>query len=800
MRTELEVEDQLVNVIIDTGAAVSVITDKLRRRLNIPIFGKSKFRCTIANGQKIAALGKANITLRYKDELEILKEVEVIDSEEEDLILGNDIWKLYNAKINFEDHTLRIEEQGEIITIPVGYEREAICESEESEDDEEYESNDEGEMLEPSGKFMQKLSIGKVEEPIWENMVKLLLEYQDILEYDEEIEGRTKAAQHEIKIKEGVEPIKQRRYKETDEKAKFISEEVDKLLKQERIRKSKSPWSSPVTLAGKKTGKYRFCIDYRKLNKITIIDSFPLPRIDELLDKYRKAKWFSSIDLAAGFNQVEMKEEDKEKTAFVCSKGLFEYNVMPFGLTNAPATFQRLMDEILEEYINDFTIWNMWKKNIEFLGHIVGNDGLRPDDKKIEKIKEMKAPTTVKEVRSFLGLCSYYRKFVKNFSKIARPISDLRKKGIPFIWGREQQEAFEKLKEKLIQYPILRHPDWKKEFLLITDASGKGLGAVLSQKDEKGKEVVIAYASRSLLPAEENYPITELECLGIVWGIQHFHKYLIDRKFKVITDHSALKGLMNAKIPKGKRARWVMELQQYNFEVIHRSGKENTNADALSRLLKIVEDQPEIVIIDGVDGLGKTSIVQNLIEEWEKQGLKVRFNTYKRRRKDKDEFYESKMETEWKFRKEVVEQINRRMLEYDEDTDIIILDKSPYCEYYYQKTKSFDRGLITPHGNHEMEKEIFRLKETIDKSIVIFLEKDSDVCWKNYIGRETKKTEKSSYPTLKKDEYLDMVRMFEENQGVYKDTKRYSRVKVKNDNSSWRKVFKEVEKWRRAQN
>ncbi|GET60416.1 ribonuclease H-like domain-containing protein [Rhizophagus irregularis DAOM 181602=DAOM 197198] len=246
--------------------------------------------------------------------------------------------------------------------------------------------------------------------------------------------------------------------------------------------------------------------------------------------------------------------------------------------------------------------------------------------------------------------------------------------------------------------------------------------------------------------------------------------------------------------------RWVMELQQYNFEVIHRSGKENTNADALSRLLKIVEDQPEIVIIDGVDGLGKTSIVQNLIKEWEKQGLKVRFNTYKRRRKDKDEFHESKMDTEWKFRKEVVEQINRRMLEYDEDTDIIILDKSPYCEYYYQKTKSFDRGLITPHGNHEMEKEIFRLKETIDKSIVIFLEKDGDVCWKNYIGRETKKTEKSSYPTLKKDEYLDMVKMFEENQSVYKDTKRYSRVKVKNDNSSWRKVFKEVEKWRRAQN
>jgi len=694
-------------------------------------------------------------------------------------------------------------------------------------------------MQSEEDKFLEKLNIGKVSNDERDDMVKMLLKYQDILEYDEEKEGRTKIVKHKIEIEEGVKPIKQKRYKENEEKSEFIKKEVNELLKQDKIRKSNSPWSSPVTLAKKKTGKYRFCIDYRQLNKVTVPDSYPLPRIDELLEKYRKAKWFSSIDLAAGFHQIEMDEKDKAKTAFVCAKGLYEYNVMPFGLTNAPATFQRAMDEILEEFIDDFVVvyiddimifsksledhmehldkvlrrlqehnliiklkkCKFLERDIEFLGHIVGNGGLRPDEKKIEKVQGIKEPTTVKEVRSFLGLCSYYRKFVENFSKIAKPLTSLVKKETEFIWGKEQQKAFDMLKEKLTKYPILQYPDYEKEFILITDASGDGIGAVLSQKDDKGREIVIAYASRSLQGAEIRYPITELECLAVIWGIKHFHKYLVNRKFKVITDHAALKGLMSAKIPTGRRARWVMELQQYSFEIIHRPGKENKNADALSRLLTMKNGKkPTIVIIDGVDGIGKTSIVQNLIREWEKQGLKVRFNTFKRRRKDKEEFHEPKLETEWKFRKEVVEQINRRTLEYDKDTDIVILDKSPYCEYYYQKTKSFDRGLITPYGNFEMEKEIFRLKEVIDESIVIFLEKDGNVCWKNYIGRESKKTEKSSYETLNKDEYLDMVKMFEDNQDVYKDTKRYSRIRVGNDTISWKKVFKEVENWRKSIN
>ena len=451
---------------------------------------------------------------------------------------------------------------------------------------------------------------------------ELLIKYEDVLEYDQEKSNIVPNIKHKIVVNEDQKPILQKRYKETPDKKKFIKEEIQRMFKANRIRESYSPWASPVTLARKKNNNYRFCIDYRKLNSVTKTDAYPLPRIDELLEKYQIAKWFTSMDLASGFHQVEMAEEDKEKTAFVCSEGLYEFNVMPFGLKNAPGTFQRLMDKVLKDYIGEFVevyvddimiysknledhIMHIEKvlqklkeynlviklkkcrfcqKKIEFLGHEIGEEGLKPNFKKIETIEKIREPQTVTEVRSFLGLCSYYRRFVKGFSKIAGPLTELTKKNIPFEWTQKCQESFDKLKKILIENPVLSHPDFSKEFILITDASAEGLGAVLAQKNENDKEVVIAYASRRTNNNERNYPITELECLAIIWAVEHFHKFLISTKFRVITDHAALKSLMKDKEPKGRRARWVMKLQQYNFEIFHRSGKLNTNADALSRL------------------------------------------------------------------------------------------------------------------------------------------------------------------------------------------------------------------------
>jgi thymidylate kinase len=330
--------------------------------------------------------------------------------------------------------------------------------------------------------------------------------------------------------------------------------------------------------------------------------------------------------------------------------------------------------------------------------------------------------------------------------------------------------------------PILGQPDYKREFILMTDASIKGLGVVLAQEDDNGNEVVIEYASRATRGAEVNYTITELECLAIVWAVEHFRRYLVGRKFKIV---AALKILKKPNEAKGIRARWKMRLMPYNFEIIHRAGRDNSNADALLKLIGDKKKEPVIVIIDGVDGVGKSTVVKSLIEEWKKKELSVRFNTFKRRRQDKEEFKVPRKETEWKFRREVVEQINKRMFVHNNE-DIIILDKSPYCEYFYQKTKSFDRGLIDDIGNEKMEDEIFRYKNIIDESIVIFLENDR--CWENYISRETKKNEKSSYNTLNKKEYMDMVKMFKEHQYVYDNTRKYKKIKIKNDDMSWKQL------------
>ena len=338
----------------------------------------------------------------------------------------------------------------------------------------------------------------------------------------------------------------------------------------------------------------KFCIDYRKLNAITKADAYPLTRIDDLLESFGQAKWFTTLDLASGYWQVAMDEADIEKTAFVTPFGLYEFLVMPFGLSYAPGTFQRLMNRVLQEFLNDFVAVYLddviiytkgtfeqhmdhiaqvfqalrnsnlkikLKKcyfalpNIHFLGHVVGRDGIKPDPEKIDKVKNYPVPTNLTQLRAALGLFSYYRKFIKDFSRIARPMLTLLKKDAPFNWEEKQQQAFDRLKEMLIKAPVLSYPDFDKPFIIYTDASGIGLGAVLSQIKEDGKEHVIAYASRSLNPAEKNYSVTDQECLAVVWAIKHFQHYLGLRPFTIITDHSALKWLKTSKMPKGRRAR-----------------------------------------------------------------------------------------------------------------------------------------------------------------------------------------------------------------------------------------------------
>ena len=376
-----------------------------------------------------------------------------------------------------------------------------------------------------------------------------------------------------------------------------------------------------MVLVEKKDGSVRFCVDYRRLNAVTKMEVFPLPRIDDSLDMLSKSKFFITLDLASGFWPVKMEPSSKEKTAFVTHSGLYEFGVMPFGLVNAPSTFQRLMESVLVGlsgekcivYIDDILVpgatWpehlqnlrqvferlrsanlrlkskkcRLAEREVEYLGYVISEDGLSTDPEKIRAVREFPVPHDVKTLRSFLGLASYYRRFVPNFSAVAKPLHALTKKEVPFDWTESCQESFVRLKELLTTSPILVLPDFQRDFMLETDASGQGLGAVLAQKQGDGLIRPIAFASRTLQPHERNYSITELEGLGVVWAMKHFRHYLYGHKCEVFTDHEALKSLLNTPHPSGKLARWGLTLQEFDVKIRYRPARVNASADALSR-------------------------------------------------------------------------------------------------------------------------------------------------------------------------------------------------------------------------
>lgn len=371
----------------------------------------------------------------------------------------------------------------------------------------------------------------------------------------------------------------------------------------------------------KKDSSIRLCVDLRKVNDLTIKDSFPLPRIDDCLDALRGNTWYSTIDLASGYHQLSVHPSDKCKTAFVTNKGLFEFNRMPFGLSSAGATFSRLMEFVLAGlqwetcvvYLDDIIIFSrsfeehvtrlqqvldrvlsaglkvapkkcfLFQRQVAFLGHIVNSEGILPDPSKVEAVESWPQPKNVKDLRSFLGTCSYYRKYVKDFAKIAHPLHRLTEKNVLFKWNEDCNQAFNLLKQALTTSPILVYPCMEKEFILDTDASGTGVGAVLSQIQDNGKEHVIAYFSKALSKTERQYCVTRRELLAIVFAVKHFHHYLYGTHFTVRTDHGALNWLKNFKNPEGQLARWLEVLGTYNYTIKHRPGLKHGNADGLSR-------------------------------------------------------------------------------------------------------------------------------------------------------------------------------------------------------------------------
>lgn len=448
--------------------------------------------------------------------------------------------------------------------------------------------------------------------------------------------------EHEIHLLD-PSPIKQAPYRLPPTKKQVVSDTVKKLQAQHLVVPSNSPWSSPVVLVPKHNGEWRMCIDYRKVNARTRKDAYPIPLIEDCLNMCKDAKWLTLIDIKDAYHHVPMAKGSRAATAFVTPDGLFEWLRMPFGLCNAPATFQRYVDSWLRDLIGktcaaffddclvftNGTIEDHAEKvkqvlerlaeaglepNIKkckfaytellFVGHIVSGGTLKPDPAKLDAVRLFPTPKTVTEVKSFLGLTNYYHKFIKGFALMARPLYGLTRKGIPFEWHQAAQAAFQQLKDALMSAPCLYAPDFKRPFILQTDASKEGISGVLTQKYEDGEHPV-AFISRQLNSAERNYSPTEWECLAVVWAVGQFEVFLIEAPFTVITDHAALQWLPTKRFENTRLMRWAMKLQEFSYTVIHRAGKANANADTLSRM-PVPNSAPPIkdpISDDGVPGI-----------------------------------------------------------------------------------------------------------------------------------------------------------------------------------------------------
>ena len=471
-----------------------------------------------------------------------------------------------------------------------------------------------------------------------QEIIDLLRAFEDVFSQSEHDMGRATAVRHNVRMTDYT-PFKERHRRIPPAQYDEVRQLLKDMLDAGAIRESHSPFAQPIVLVRKKDGSLRLCIDYRTLNKRTIKDNFPLPRIEDTLDALHGAKWFSSLDLKSGYWQIEMAEEDKEKTAFTTPLGFYECNRMPFGLTNAPATFQRLMEKCMGDlnlkqclvYLDDIIVYSetfeghlqrlaavltrlreyglklkpnkccLFQKEVKYLGHVISEKGVATDPAKTEALRNWPAPKDVPELRSFLGFAGYYRRFVKDYSKITRPMTALlggpvkKKRGkakktgkstapaIPWKWTTECQEAFDQVKEILCSEPVLAFADFSKIFYLNTDASTSGLGAALYQIQD-GKERVVAYASRSLNPSEKNYPAHKLEFLALKWAVlDKFHDYLYGRRFEVRTDNNPLTYVTTSAKLDATGHRWLAGLSAYDFNLSYRPGKRNGDADGLSR-------------------------------------------------------------------------------------------------------------------------------------------------------------------------------------------------------------------------
>ncbi|GJS34265.1 putative reverse transcriptase domain-containing protein [Tanacetum coccineum] len=467
------------------------------------------------------------------------------------------------------------------------------------------------------------VTMKKVEDKSKEKQLEEVPIVQDFPEvFPEDLPGipPTRQVEFQIDLIPGAVPVARAPYRLAPSEMKELSDQLKELSDKGFIRPSSSPWGAPVLFVKKKDGSFRMCIDYRELNKLTVKNRYPLPRIDDLFDQLQGSSIYSKIDLRSGYHQLRVREEDIPKTAFRTRYGHYEFQVMPFGLTNVPAIFMDLMNRVCKPYLDKFVIvfiddiliysknkqehaehlklilellkkeqlyakfskCEFWIPKVQFLGHVIDSQGIHVDPAKIESVKDWASPKSATEIRQFLGLAGYYRRFIEGFSKIAKPMTKLTQKKIKFDWSDKAEAAFQLIKQKLCSAPILALPEGNEDFIAYCDASIKGLGAVLMQREK-----VIAYASRQLKIHEKNYTTHDLELGAVVFALKIWRHYLYGTKCTVFTDHKSLQHILDQKELNMRQRRWLELLSDYDCEIRYHPGKANVVADALSRKERI---------------------------------------------------------------------------------------------------------------------------------------------------------------------------------------------------------------------
>ncbi|KAH9685457.1 hypothetical protein KPL70_013962 [Citrus sinensis] len=605
MRVKAKIGPYEIIVLIDSGSTHNFISTRLANLLKLPIIPTAAFPVKVANGEKLACQGKfENIQILIQD-IPFFLTVYALPISGLDLVLGIQWleelgtvecnWKSLTMNFNWNNRprhlqglnpqSLQTATIAEINKeIKQGHEAFAIC-------------------------FQLQLE----EVTAQAAMQGLLRNYRELFQEPTQLPPK-REIDHCITLKEGTEPINVRPYRYAHFQKEEIEKQVQEMLNSGLVRPSTSPFSSPVLLVKKKDGSWRFCTDYRALNDATIKDRFPIPTVDDMIDELYGAAYFTKLDLRAGYHQVRVNPSDIHKTAFRTHNGHYEYLVMPFGLCNAPSTFQAIMNSIFRPHLRKFILvfydiliysptWDshldhvkqameilkqhkfflksskcsFGQQELEYLGHIVTCHGVKVDNKKIVAMLSWPALQTITELRGFLGLTGYYRKFVQGYGVIARPLTNLLKKN-QFGWSDEAEEAFRRLKQAMSSTPTLAMPNFQDTFIIEADASGDGIGAVLQQQGRP-----IAFMSRALGVSKKSWSIYAKEMLAILEAIRMWRPYILGQKFIIQTDQQSLKYLLEQKAATPEQQKWLAKLMGYEYEILYRPGRDNTAADALSR-------------------------------------------------------------------------------------------------------------------------------------------------------------------------------------------------------------------------